>query len=242
MERIVCILIGYVCGLFQTAYFYGKAKGIDIRQYGSGNSGTTNALRVLGTKAGLIVLLGDCLKTILAVVVTRLLFGEAHPDIIYLLCLYAGAGAILGHNFPFYMNFRGGKGIAATAGLILSFHPYFIVMGVVVFFGIFFTTHYVSLGSLLVYACFLAEMILCGEKGVFGAMTGGERIEMYVLAALLTLMAYWKHRENIVRLLRGEERKTYLTKKNKLDVEKKDAGEKSAQKKNAQEKSVKDAR
>lgn len=222
MERVICVLLGYVFGLFQTAYFYGKAHGIDIRQYGSGNSGTTNALRVLGTKAGLIVLLGDCLKTILAVVITRLLFGAAHPENIYLLCLYAGAGAILGHNFPFYMNFRGGKGIAATAGLILSFHPYFIVMGVVVFFGIFFTTHYVSLGSLLVYAGFLIEIIVCGEMGVFGAMTQTERIEMYVLAVFLTVMAYWKHRQNIVRLLHGEERKTYLTKKNKLDVEKKE--------------------
>lgn len=64
MERVICLLIGYVFGLFQTAYFYGKAKGIDIRKYGSGNAGTTNALRVLGTKAGLIVLAGDCLKCI----------------------------------------------------------------------------------------------------------------------------------------------------------------------------------
>ena len=67
MERVICLLIGYVFGLFQTAYFYGKAKGIDIRKYGSGNAGTTNALRVLGTKAGLIVLAGDCLKCIVAV-------------------------------------------------------------------------------------------------------------------------------------------------------------------------------
>ncbi len=73
MERVICLLIGYVFGLFQTAYFYGKAKGIDIRKYGSGNAGTTNALRVLGTKAGLIVLAGDCLKCIVAVCITRAL-------------------------------------------------------------------------------------------------------------------------------------------------------------------------
>ena len=138
MERVICLAIGYVFGLFQTAFFYGRAHGIDIRQYGSGNAGTTNTLRVLGTRAGLIVLAGDCLKCIAAVVVSRMIFGESHPDMIYLLSLYAGAGAILGHNYPFYMNFRGGKGIAATAGLILSFHPYVIVMGVAVFFGIFF--------------------------------------------------------------------------------------------------------
>lgn len=226
MERVICLVIGYVFGLFQTAYFYGKAHGIDIRQYGSGNSGTTNALRVLGTKAGLIVLAGDCLKCMAAVWIVRLVFGAGHPDTIYLLSLYAGAGAILGHNFPFYMNFKGGKGIAATAGLILSFHPYFIVMGVVIFFGIFFTTHYVSLGSLLVYAGFLIEMIICGQLGVFEGMTQPQLIEMYVLTVFLAAMAYWKHRQNIVRLLHGEERKTYLTRKNKLDVDSKKDNEK----------------
>jgi glycerol-3-phosphate acyltransferase PlsY len=216
IERLICLVIGYVFGLFQTAFIYGKAHGIDIREYGSGNSGTTNALRVLGTKAGIIVLFGDCLKCIMAVCLTRLIFGASHPDIIYLLCLYAAAGAILGHNFPFYMNFKGGKGIAATAGLILSFHPYFVIMGVVVFFGIFFTTHYVSLGSLLVYVCFLIEMIVCGQMGVFTGMSQTNLYELYILTLLLTIMAFWKHRENIKRLVHGEERKTYLTKKNKL--------------------------
>ncbi len=219
MERVICLAIGYVFGLFQTAFFYGRAHGIDIRQYGSGNAGTTNTLRVLGTRAGLIVLAGDCLKCIAAVVVSRMIFGESHPDMIYLLSLYAGAGAILGHNYPFYMNFRGGKGIAATAGLILSFHPYFIVMGVAVFFGIFFTTHLVSLGSLLVYLGFVVEMVICGQAGVFAGMDQPRLYEMYVLSLLLAGLAYWKHRQNIVRLLQGNERKTYLLKKNKVDVE-----------------------
>lgn len=217
MERVVCLVIGYVFGLFQTAYFYGMAHGIDIRKHGSGNSGTTNALRVLGTKAGLIVFAGDCIKCILAVCAVRLIFGKSHPDEIYLLCMYAGAGAILGHNFPFYMNFKGGKGIAATAGLVLSFHPYLIPMGVILFFGTFLTTHYVSLGSLLVYAGLMIEMVVCGQLGVFTGMTQPMLIELYVLTALLTVMAYWKHRENIKRLIHGEERKTYLFKKNKAD-------------------------
>lgn len=217
MERVVCLVIGYVFGLFQTAYFYGKAHGIDIRQHGSGNAGTTNALRVLGTKAGLIVLAGDCLKCMAAVWVSRLLFGGSYLDEAYLLSLYAGAGAILGHNFPFYMNFKGGKGIAATAGLILSFHPYFIVMGVVVFFGIFFTTHLVSLGSLLVYLGFVAEMMLCGQMGVFGDMAQPQLYEMYALSLFLAALACWMHRANILRLLHGNERRTYLLKKNKLE-------------------------
>lgn len=221
MERIICLLIGYLFGLFQTAYFYGKAHGIDIRQHGSGNSGTTNTLRVLGTKAGLIVFAGDCLKCVAAVVIVRLIFGGNHPDMIYLLCLYAGAGTILGHDFPFYMGFKGGKGIASTAGLIIALHPYFIVMGVILFFGTFLTTHLVSLGSLLVYAGMLIEMVVCGQLGVFGEMPQAYLIEMYVVAGALTAMAYWQHRQNIVRLVQGNERKTYLFKKNKVDVEEK---------------------
>lgn len=219
MERIICLLIGYVLGLFQTAYFYGKANGIDIREHGSGNSGTTNALRVLGKKAGIIVLLGDALKCILAVVVARILFGGSHPELIWPLCLYAAAGAILGHNFPFYMGFKGGKGIAATAGLVIAFHPYFMLVAAVVFFSIFFITHYVSLGSLMIYAAFMVQLIICGQMGLFAGTSQANLYEMYAIGAFLTIMAYWKHRENIARLVKGVERKTYLTKKNKLDVE-----------------------
>lgn len=219
MERILCLLIGYVFGLFQTAYVYGKAHGIDIRNYGSGNSGTTNALRVLGTKAGLIVFAGDCLKCILAILITKLLFGASHTDVVYLLALYTGAGVILGHNYPFYMKFKGGKGIAATAGLVLAFHPYFIPVGVVLFFGAFLITHYVSLGSILVYAGFMIQMVISGQIGLFTGATQSSLIEMYIITAFLTAMAYWKHRENMVRLIKGEERKTYLFKKNKEEKE-----------------------
>ena len=209
-------MIGYVFGLFQTAYLYGKLHGIDIRNYGSGNAGTTNTLRTLGTKAGLIVLLGDIMKCILAIVLTNLLFRNSHTDEIYLLKIYAAAGAILGHNFPFYLHFKGGKGIAATAGMILSFHPYLIPMGVLLFFGTFFTTHYVSLGSLLVYAGFMTELVVLGQLGIFG-MPQEALNEMYVVAGFLTVMAYYKHKDNIKRLLDGTERKTYLTHKNKGD-------------------------
>ena len=209
-------MIGYVFGLFQTAYLYGKLHGIDIRNYGSGNAGTTNTLRTLGTKAGLIVLLGDIMKCILAIVLTNLLFRNSHTDEIYLLKICAAAGAILGHNFPFYLHFKGGKGIAATAGMILSFHPYLIPMGVLLFFGTFFTTHYVSLGSLLVYAGFMTELVVLGQLGIFG-MPQAALNEMYVVAGFLTVMAYYKHKDNIKRLLDGTERKTYLTHKNKGD-------------------------
>ena len=158
-----------------------------------------------------------------AVWIVRLTFGASHPELKYLLCLYAGAGAILGHNYPFYMGFKGGKGIAATGGMILSFHLHFIIVGVIAFFGNFFITHYVSLGSLLVYALFMVQMVVEGQMGVFPGATQAVLNEMYVITFLLAALAYWKHRQNIVRLVHGEERKTYLTKKNKVDVESKSA-------------------
>lgn len=214
MVRIYCILIGYVFGLFQTAYIYGRAHGIDIRKHGSGNAGTTNALRVLGKKAGLIVFAGDTLKCVLAIVLTAILFDKSHPDMIYLLKIYAAAGAILGHNFPFYLKFKGGKGIAATAGMILAFHGYLLPIEVVLFFTVFFITHYVSLGSLLLYVGFMAQLVVFGQMGIFH-MPQEFLWEMYAVGMFLTIMAFVKHHSNIVRLMHGEERKTYLIKKNK---------------------------
>jgi glycerol-3-phosphate acyltransferase PlsY len=210
----VCILIGYICGCFQTSYIYGRLHGIDIRQYGSGNAGTTNSLRVLGKKAGAIVLLCDILKTGLAMTIVRVAFKSNYGDISYLLALYAAAGAILGHNFPFYLGFKGGKGIACTAGLIIFFHPYMIIPQIITFFGTFLLTHYVSLGSLLVQIVLIAEMIILGQTGVLG-MSQTALNELYIVTVLLAILAFWGHRANIGRLIHGNERKTYLSKKNK---------------------------
>ena len=106
MLRLLCLALGYFFGAFQTAYFYGKMHGIDIRTKGSGNAGTTNTLRVLGTKAGMIVLAGDVLKTVLAITIARIFlvsnFSESNME--YLLVLYTAAGTILGHNYPFYLK------------------------------------------------------------------------------------------------------------------------------------------
>ena len=94
MIRAVCLLIGYVFGLFQTSYFLGKAHHIDIREYGSGNAGTTNALRTMGKKAGAVTLLCDCLKCVLAVWVIRLMFGNSYSDIMPVLVLYTAAAGL----------------------------------------------------------------------------------------------------------------------------------------------------
>lgn len=212
MIRLACIAIGYAFGLFQTSYILGRMQGIDIREHGSGNAGTTNMLRTLGLKAGILTLLGDCLKCIFAVLLVRLLFGKSHRDILPLLEMYAAAGTILGHNYPFYLGFRGGKGIAATAGLVLSFHWIMTICGIIIFFGIFFTTHYVSLGSLLVYVGIVIELVVLGQMGCFH-MTQGHLYELYLVGLFLAVLAFWKHRENIRRLLTGTERKTYLSNK-----------------------------
>lgn len=212
--RLLCVAIGYVFGLFQTSYIIGKRHGIDIRDYGSGNAGTTNMMRTMGRKAGLLTFLGDCFKCVAAVLLIRFTMGRSHEEILPLLELYGAAGVILGHNFPFYLNFRGGKGIAATAGLILSFHPVMTVLGILTFFTVFFTTHYVSLGSLLVYVGIVIEIVALGQTGQFH-MSQARLNEMYVIAFLLAALAFWKHRGNIQRLLAGTERKTYLSKKNR---------------------------
>lgn len=213
MVRILCLAIGYLFGLFQTSYIYGRMHGIDIRKHGSGNAGTTNTLRVLGKKAGAIVLFCDIMKTGLAMVLVRILFKNSYGDILPLLSLYAGAGAILGHNFPFYLRFKGGKGIACTAGLIIFFHPYMILPQIITFFGTFLLTHYVSLGSLIVEIVLVAEMVIFGQMGVFG-MTQPALNELYIVTALLAILGFWEHRANIGRLIHHSERKTYLSKKN----------------------------
>ena len=133
MERIICLVIGYVCGLFQTGYIIGKVHKTDIRDHGSGNAGTTNAFRTFGKKAGAITLLGDCLKCVLAIVIVRMVYGNSMNSILPLLTLYAALGCILGHNFPISMEFRGGKGIAASVGMIIAFDWRIFIVCAVVF-------------------------------------------------------------------------------------------------------------
>lgn len=207
MERLICVMIGYVFGLFQTGYIYGKMHNIDIRKQGSGNAGTTNALRTMGWKAGLVTFLGDCFKCVFAVVVVHLLYGKTHADMIPLLAMYAGMGAVLGHNYPFYLKFKGGKGIAATAGLLVSTtNVWMVLICLVAFVAIVGITRYVSLGSLAVVIIYLVEVVVYGQMGGFG-VAANYLWEMYAIAAFLMLSAFFKHRANIQRLLSGTENK-----------------------------------
>lgn len=211
MIRVACLLIGYIFGLFQTSYFLGKAHHMDIREYGSGNAGTTNALRTMGKKAAAITLLCDCLKCVLAVEVIRLLFRESHGQIMSLLVLYGAAGCILGHNFPVTMGFKGGKGIAASVGMILAFDWRLFLLAAVVFFGLYFLFHYVSVCSLASYLVVFAGVVVSGRMGRYGLDLHG-RLELYGLMGCLVLLAFYRHRENIKRLLSGTENKITLSK------------------------------
>lgn len=212
LSRVICLAVGYVCGLFQTSYIYGKKMGIDIREHGSGNAGTTNALRTLGKKAGAFTLLGDCLKCVLAILIAKLIFRSHAGGDLLLLELYAGAGAVFGHNFPFYLKFKGGKGVAASVGILLAFDIRLFPICAVLFFGTFFLTHYVSLSSLLAYTGFLVSVLLFGKFGMYDCPQATLN-EIYVVAAVLTVLAFWKHRQNIVRLIHGNENKIFLGKK-----------------------------
>lgn len=213
MERFISVMIGYVFGLLQTGYFYGKLHHVDIRREGSGNAGTTNALRTMGWKAGAVTFLGDCFKCVFAVLAVYLIYGDAKADIFPLLKLYTGMGVILGHNFPFYLNFKGGKGIAATAGLLIStVNIWLVLICLAAFAGVVGITKYVSVGSLAVVVIYFIGIVAYGQMGYFG-MSFGALWEMYGVVAFLMILAFYRHRENINRLLSGTENKISVGKK-----------------------------
>ena len=209
MERLICVVIGYLFGLFQTGYIYGMINHVDIRKHGSGNAGTTNALRTLGWKAGAITFIGDCLKCVLAVLLVRFIF--ANSSHVELLAIYAGLGAVLGHNFPFYLNFKGGKGIASTVGLVLAVNPVMFLIVAIVFIAIVWFTQYVSLGSIVIMVLFVIQVVIYGQMDGF-SLTGGELYEFYAIAIVLAALAIWRHRANMKRLATGTENKTDLRK------------------------------
>lgn len=214
MERLICLAVGYGFGLIQSGYLYGKSKNMDIRQYGSGNAGSTNVLRVMGKKAGAIVFLGDFFKAVIAVCLMRFIFGPHMLKVMNddLLALYAGLGVTLGHNFPFYLKFKGGKGIACMAGIMTAMDIRITLTCFVIFAAIVFFTRYVSLGSILVSITFFIELVLFGQMGSY-SLSKAALPEFYALGAVLMGLAIWRHRANIKRLLSGTENKVGASKK-----------------------------
>ena len=206
-QKAICLVIGYLFGLLQTGFLYGEWHHMDIRKYGSGNSGTTNALRVMGMKAGAIVFLGDLCKAVLACLLAGWIFGSAYPELIPLFKLYAGLGVVLGHNYPFYLKFKGGKGIAATAGVILALGDIRIIVSCLIAFVVVVAiTRYVSLGSLLILTIFFVEWIWFTWSGSI-AVPESCRIESAVLVFCFAGLGFLRHKANIGRLLKGTENK-----------------------------------
>lgn len=204
--RLVALAIGYVFGIFQTGYIYGKLHGVDIRTQGSGNTGTTNTLRILGKKAGLIAFIGDCLKAIIPILIVKFAFADAFEGDIKVLELYAGLGAVLGHNYPFYLKFKGGKGIATTAGVAFVICP----QAVPLCFGLFLLclafTRYVSLGSIIMAALFIVQVWIFNAIDLLG-IAEANILEVNILAFVFGAMAIFRHKDNIKRLLNGTENK-----------------------------------
>ena len=164
-------------------------------------------------KAGVCKFLGDSFKCIFAVLAVRLIFGGNYGEILPLLSIYAGLGAVLGHNFPFYLGFKGGKGIAAMAGLLAALTNLWITLiALVVFVTIVAVTKYVSVGSIAVVLIFFAGVVFRGQTGSYG-MESVYLYEMYAVAGFLALLAIWKHRANIQRLMNGTENKISFGKK-----------------------------
>lgn len=212
ISRMICLVIGYILGLFQTGYIYGKAHHIDIREHGSGNAGTTNTLRTLGWKAGAITFIGDLCKAMLAILIAWILFRDRYPEAVKVLQMYAGLGAVLGHNYPCYLKFKGGKGIACTSGFILACFWQAAPICLILFVGAVALTRYVSLGSILVAISFFIQLVVFNQQGMFG-IAEGYLPEVYMLGAVFSLLALWRHRANIKRLLTGTENKFGMSKK-----------------------------
>lgn len=194
----------YVIGSIPTAYIFGRVlKGIDIREYGSGNAGATNVFRVIGKTPGIIVLIIDIIKGYISA--TYLASGFMYlapvtrPELYRILF---GLSAIAGHNWTLFLKFKGGKGVAASAGVVIGLIPKIFWLGFLVWLITFFITGFVSLGSIIAII----------SIPIF-TLAFGEPVEIVVFMCLLCLIIVYKHKPNIRRLARGEEKRISFFKK-----------------------------
>jgi glycerol-3-phosphate O-acyltransferase len=167
-------------------------------------------MRTLGKKYGFITFFGDALKAVFAVMLTYFLFKSSCEKDMMVIALYTGLGTILGHNFPIYMHFKGGKGIATSSGVIFSlafFDWKFLALGFFTFFIALALTKYVSFSSLCLMTGFFIEMIVWGQLGMVHNLNPNEKIEAYILVGIMTVLSYIRHKDNIKRLIDGTERR-----------------------------------
>jgi len=216
---ILTALAAYLIGSIPTGFLVAKAKGVDIRAVGSGNIGATNAMRVLGKPAGIYVMIVDCAKGFIACVLAAIYFDYCVPGPDYFddaywvlskrLMVIAGIFAVLGHNYTCWLKFKGGKGIATTAGVYLALAPAALGIALAVFIVAVLTTRYVSVGSIsAAIAVSAAVWILPPHNLLLGIVT-----------TALGALAVYKHKSNIQRLMAGTENR--LGRKSQPSEEKK---------------------
>ncbi len=200
--QLLLILLAYLLGSLAWSVWIGRlVYGIDLREHGSGNAGATNAFRVLGKQAGTLVLILDSLKGFLAVRLVYFLPSE-EQSVVWMLIL--GFLAVLGHLFPVYVGFRGGKGIATLLGVVIALHSGAALLAIAVFLALFLSTRIVSVSSMSA-ALSLPFWLIYRFK---------EPSEVLIIFSFaIALLVLVTHRKNIVRLLRGEENKVRLKRK-----------------------------
>lgn len=221
--RFIAIIIGYAFGLIQTGYFIGKLYKIDIREHGSGSSGATNMTRTLGKWPGVVTLIVDVIKPMGAYLLTALIFsGVDDVELYKILCLYAAIATVIGHIYPFYLGFKGGKGVATTGGMAIIFAAGIpscasawpaVIIALSVFILIVAVTKYVSLGSVCAAITLFLMHLILGQSGKLTFETGSIVLyEWYALLFIIVLVIVAKHGSNIKRLINGTENKLNLKK------------------------------
>ena len=205
-ETLLFVLLAYLTGAFPSAVWVGKTfYKIDVREFGSGNAGATNTFRVLGKKAGIPVLIMDIFKGWLSVNYISFLTNiHESAEAIFETQLAFGIAAVIGHLFPVYTGFRGGKGIATLLGLLIGLHAVAALYSILVFVIVFVTSKYVSLGSIIASIAFPILVIL---------ILGSTNVSLNLFAFFVPILSLITHQKNIERLLRGEETKVKFGKK-----------------------------
>ena len=205
IKFVIIFVIGYLLGSFSPAYFIGKyAKNIDLRSKGSGNLGSTNVMRVLGAKSALITFVIDVLKGFLAMYISDIMFSDVYSSWGAVGMLVGGVAVVLGHNFPFYLNFKGGKGIATSFGVALYINPFGALCMLLCEWLVTLTTGYVSLASVI--NCIALPFFI--NLFHFGPYV--TNIYTWILCIVLGVIALIRHIPNIKRLLKGKENRFML--------------------------------
>lgn len=194
MEALLTTVLAFLLGSVPTGYLVARARGVDIRRHGSGNIGATNVFRTLGKPLGVLVFFLDALKGFAAVWLA-LRFGGMSPWP----AIFAAVAAIAGHNYTPWLGFKGGKGIATSAGVLVALMPWAVLAIAAVWFAVFFATRYVSLASICAAA---ALPVAVGGLWVGGC---GGNAPLLGFSALIAALAIWRHRSNIERLMAGTE-------------------------------------